>query len=64
MAVLTYAESKLVTKGKVKILINDDEEQSPEVEAGTNYWQRYQIMEYFFLQPVVDKALVQCVPAR
>jgi Na+-transporting NADH:ubiquinone oxidoreductase subunit F len=33
---LTYAESKLVTKGKVKILINEDEEQSPEVEAGTN----------------------------
>jgi len=36
VAVLTYAESKLVNKGKVKILINDDEEQSPEVEAGTN----------------------------
>lgn len=36
VAVLTYAESKLVTKGKVKILINDDEEQSPDVQAGSN----------------------------
>ena len=33
---LTFAESKLVNKGKVKLLINDDEEKSPEVEAGTN----------------------------
>ena len=36
VAILSYAESKLVTKGKVKLLINDDEEKSPEVEAGTN----------------------------
>ena len=36
VAALTYAESKLVTKGKVKLLINDDEEKSPEVEAGSN----------------------------
>jgi len=36
VAVLSYAESKLVNKGKVKILINDDEEKSPEVEAGSN----------------------------
>ena len=36
VAALTYAESKLVTKGKVKIIINDDEDKSPEVEAGTN----------------------------
>ncbi len=34
--ILSYAESKLVNKGKVKLLINDDEEKSPEVEAGTN----------------------------
>ena len=33
---LTYAESKLVQKGKVKLIINDDEEKSPEVEAGSN----------------------------
>ncbi|RMH62094.1 MAG: NADH:ubiquinone reductase (Na(+)-transporting) subunit F [Calditrichaeota bacterium] len=33
---LSYAESKLVQKGKVKLLINDDEEKSPEVEAGSN----------------------------
>ncbi|HGY54476.1 MAG TPA: NADH:ubiquinone reductase (Na(+)-transporting) subunit F [Caldithrix abyssi] len=36
VAILSYAETKLVTKGKVKLLINDDEEKSPEVEAGTN----------------------------
>jgi Na+-transporting NADH:ubiquinone oxidoreductase subunit F len=36
VAVLSYAESKLVNKGKVKIIINDDEEKSPEVEAGGN----------------------------
>ncbi len=34
--ILSYAESKLVNKGKVKILINDDEEKSPETEAGSN----------------------------
>jgi len=32
--VLMFAESKLVHRGKVKILINDDEEKSPEVDAG------------------------------
>lgn len=36
VAALSYAESKLVQKGKVKVLINDDEEKSPEVEAGGN----------------------------
>ncbi|HID38176.1 MAG TPA: NADH:ubiquinone reductase (Na(+)-transporting) subunit F [Calditrichaeota bacterium] len=36
VAILSYAESKLVTKGRVKLLINDDEEKSPEVEAGIN----------------------------
>ncbi len=36
VAVLSYAESKLVNKGKVKVLINGDEEKSPEVEAGSN----------------------------
>ena len=36
VALLNYAESKLVNKGKVKLLINDDEEKSPEVEAGGN----------------------------
>ncbi|MBN1407061.1 MAG: NADH:ubiquinone reductase (Na(+)-transporting) subunit F [Calditrichaceae bacterium] len=36
VAALSYAESKLVNKGKVKIIINDDEEKSPEVEAGSN----------------------------
>ena len=36
VAALSYAESKLVNKGKVKIIINDDEENSPEVEAGSN----------------------------
>ncbi len=33
---LNFAESKLVNKGKVKLLINDDEEKSPEVTAGSN----------------------------
>lgn len=33
---LNFAESKLVNKGKVKLLINDDEDKSPEVEAGKN----------------------------
>ncbi len=36
VAALTYAESKLVQKGKVKININGDEEKSPEVESGSN----------------------------
>lgn len=36
VAILSYAESKLVNKGKVKIIINEDEEKSPEVEAGSN----------------------------
>ncbi|MBD3224714.1 MAG: NADH:ubiquinone reductase (Na(+)-transporting) subunit F [Caldithrix sp.] len=36
VAVLNFAESKLVTKGKVKVIINGDEENSPEVEAGSN----------------------------
>lgn len=33
---LVYAEGKLINKGKVKLLINDNEEKSPEVEAGSN----------------------------
>jgi len=36
VAALTYAESKLINKGKVKVLINGDEEKSPEVDAGAN----------------------------
>jgi len=36
VALLSYAESKLVNKGKVKLTINNDEEKSPEVEAGSN----------------------------
>lgn len=36
VAALTYAESKLVTKGKVKIVINEDEDKSLDVQAGTN----------------------------
>jgi len=34
--ILILAEKKLVAQGKVKILINDDESKSPEVNAGTN----------------------------
>lgn len=34
VAVLMWAESKLVQKGKVKITVNDDPERSPEVNAG------------------------------
>ncbi len=34
VGVLMWAESKLVQKGKVKILINDDPDKSPEMEAG------------------------------
>jgi Na+-transporting NADH:ubiquinone oxidoreductase subunit F len=34
IVVLMFAESKLVHKGNVKILINDDPERSPEVEGG------------------------------
>jgi len=33
---LVYAEGKLINKGKVKLLINDNDEKSPEVEAGSN----------------------------
>jgi Na+-transporting NADH:ubiquinone oxidoreductase subunit F len=36
VTLLTAAESKLVVKGKVKLTINDDDEKSPEVEAGAN----------------------------
>jgi len=34
--ILTLAEKKLVAQGKVKLLINDDENKSPEVDAGGN----------------------------
>ena len=34
VSVLMFAESKLVQKGKVKLLINGDESKSPEVDAG------------------------------
>ena len=34
--VLMYAEKKLVAQGKIKILINEDEEKSPEIDAGGN----------------------------
>ena len=34
--VLMFCEKKLVAQGKVKLLINDDEEKAPEVEVGTN----------------------------
>ena len=36
VSVLTFAESKLVQKGDVKLLINDDEEKSPTVQAGSD----------------------------
>ncbi len=32
--ILMFAESRMVQKGKVKILINDDPDRSPEVDAG------------------------------
>ncbi|MGE3173005.1 MAG: NADH:ubiquinone reductase (Na(+)-transporting) subunit F [Planctomycetota bacterium] len=34
--VLMFCERKLVAKGKVKLLINDDAEKSPEVDVGSN----------------------------
>ena len=34
MGILLFAQAKLVQRGKVKILINDDEEKSPEVDTG------------------------------
>lgn len=39
IGLLVFAENKLVQKGKVKILVNDDEEKSPEVEAGVTLLQ-------------------------
>ena len=36
VVVLMFCEKKLVRKGKVKLLINDDASRSPEVEVGTN----------------------------
>ena len=36
VVVLMYAEKKLVQQGEIKILINDDEEKSPAVNAGGN----------------------------
>lgn len=36
VGLLTFAESKLIQKGDVKILINDDEGKSPTVQAGAN----------------------------
>jgi len=36
VAVLMFCEKKLVRKGKVKLLINDDASRSPEVDVGTN----------------------------
>src|SRR5690606_30284939 len=34
--VLMFCESKLVSKGKVQLLINDDPSKSPEVAVGSN----------------------------
>ena len=34
--VLMFCEKKLVQKGKVKLLINDDAQKSPEVQVGSN----------------------------
>ena len=39
VAILMYAEKKLVAQGKIKVLINDDEDKSPEVDAGGNLLQ-------------------------
>lgn len=36
VAILMIAEKKLVHQGKIKLMINDDEEKSPEVGAGGN----------------------------
>lgn len=36
VVVLMFCEKKLVRKGKVKLLINDDASRSPEVDIGTN----------------------------
>ncbi len=36
VGVLMIAEKKLVPQGKIKLMINDDEEKSPEVGAGAN----------------------------
>ncbi len=36
VAVLMFCEKKLVKKGKVKLLINDDPAKSPEVDVGSN----------------------------
>jgi Na+-transporting NADH:ubiquinone oxidoreductase subunit F len=36
VAVLMFCERKLVKRGKVKVLINDDPSKSPEVEIGSN----------------------------
>jgi Na+-transporting NADH:ubiquinone oxidoreductase subunit F len=36
VALLNYAEKKLVAKGKVKIIINEDKDKSPDVETGGN----------------------------
>ncbi len=36
VGILMIAEKKLVAQGKIKLLINDDEEKSPEVNAGGN----------------------------
>jgi len=36
VVVLMFCEKKLVCKGKVKLLINDDASRSPEVDVGTN----------------------------
>lgn len=35
VSILMFAQSKLVQRGKVKVLINDDPDKSPEVEAGS-----------------------------
>ena len=36
VAVRMFCEKKLVKKGKVKLLINDDPSKSPEVDVGSN----------------------------
>ena len=64
VGVLSLLEKKLVAGGDCKVLINDDEDKSPSVPAGTNLLTALSNQEYLFRQHVAVVDLVACARFR
>ena len=60
VAVLMFCEKKLVKKGKVKLLINDDPAKSPEVDVGSNSRRRRSSCR----PRAAERAPARCASAR